>query len=91
MVVSTGNGSVNQFVGRDGNNYNNSPVFGKVEEEETDITIIELNENSAPKDLMNEIIRLRATLFSKDEEIKKLKRDLSDKKKEIKGLKGVKK
>lgn len=91
MVVSTGNGSVNQFVGRDGNNYNNSPVFGKVEEEETDITIIELNENSAPKDLMNEIIRLRATLFSKDEEIKKLKRDLSDKKKELRGLKGAKK
>lgn len=91
MVISTQNGSVNQYVGRDGSNYNNSPVFGKVEEEETDINIIELNENSAPKDLMNEIYRLRATLFSKDEEIKKLKRDLSNKKKELKELKGMKK
>lgn len=91
MVVNTQNGSVNQYVGRDGNNYNNSPVFGKVEEEEADINIIELNEDSAPKDLMNEIYRLRAMLFSKDEEIKKLKRDLSDKKKELKGLKGTKK
>lgn len=90
MIVNTQSGSVNQYVGRDGSNYNNSPVFGKVEEEGTDINIIELKENSAPKDLMNEIYRLRATLFSKDEEIKKLKRDLADKKKEIKELKGKK-
>ena len=89
MVVNTQNGSVNQYVGGDGNNYNNSPVFGKVEEEETDINIIELSENSAPEDLMNEIYRLRATLFSKDEEIKKLKRGLTDKKKEIKTLKSI--
>ncbi len=93
MVVNTQNGSVNQYVGRDGNNYNNSPMFGESTEEteKTDITIIELNENSDPKDLMREIHRLKALLFDREQEIKKLKRDLSDKKKEIKGLKGAKK
>lgn len=92
MVVNTQNGSVNQYVGRDGNNYNNSPMFGEVAEEteETNISIIELNENSDSKDLMREIHRLKALLFDQEQEIKKLKRDLSDKKKELKGLKRAK-
>ncbi len=89
MVVNTQNGSVNQYVGRDGNNYSNSPIFGEVVEE-ADINILELNENSDPKDLMREIHRLKALLFDREQEIQKLKRDLSDKKKEIKGLKGKK-
>lgn len=92
MVVNTQNGSVNQYVGRDGNNYNNSPMSGEVAEEteETNISIIELNENSDSKDLMREIHRLKALLFDQEQEIKKLKRDLSDKKKELKGLKRAK-
>lgn len=93
MVVSTQNGSVNQYVGRDGSNYNNSPIFGEVveETEEAEINIIELSENSNPKDLMREIHRLKALLFDREQEILKLKRDLSDKKKELKGLKAAKK
>lgn len=93
MVVNTQNGSVNQYVGRDGSNYNNSPIFGEVveETEEADINIIELSESSDPKDLMREIHRLKALLFDREQEIQKLKRDLSDKKKELKGLKGEKK
>lgn len=86
MVVNTQNGSVYQYVGRDGSNYNNSPVLGKVEED-ADITVIELNENSDPRDLMREIHRLKALLFDREQEIQKLKRDLSGKKKEIKTLK----
>lgn len=91
MIINTHSGGINQYVGRDGNNYNNSPVFGKVNEEDKDITIVELNENSDPKDLMREIHLLKALLFDREQEIQKLKRDLSDNKKEIKGLKGTKK
>lgn len=92
MVVNTQNGSVNQYVGGDGNTYNNSPIFGETvkETEDVDLTIVELNENSDPKDLMREIHRLKALLFDREQEIQKLKRDLADKKKEIKGLKGKK-
>lgn len=86
MVVSTQNGGVNQFVGRDGKNYNNC-VLPTEQIEETDVTVIELNENSDPKDLMREIHRLKALVFDRDEEIKKLKRDLADKKKENRTLK----
>lgn len=86
MVVNTQNGNVNQYVGGNGSNYNNSPVLGGVEED-ADITVIELNENSDPKDLMREIHRLKALLFDREQEIQKLKRDLSNKKKELKGKK----
>ena len=93
MIVNTQNGGVSQYVGRDGSIYNHSLVFGETDEktDETDITIIELNENSDPKDLMKEIHRLKALLFDREQEIRKLKRDLSDKKKELRGLKGAKK
>lgn len=89
MVVSTQNGGVNQFVGGDGNTYNNSPIFGETvkETEDVDLTIVELNENSNPKDLMREIHRLKALLFDREQEIQKLKRDLADKKKENRTLK----
>lgn len=89
MVVNTQNGSVNQYVGGDGNTYNNSPMFGEMvkETEDVDLTIVELNENSDPKDLMREIHRLKALLFDREQEIQKLKRDLSGKNKEIKALK----
>lgn len=86
MVVNTQNGGVNQFVGRDGKNYNNC-VLPTGQIEETDVTVIELNENSDPKDLMREIHRLKALVFDRDEEFKKLKRDLADKKKENRTLK----
>lgn len=86
MVVNTQNGSVNQYVGGNGSNYNNSPILGKVEED-ADITVIELNENSDPKDLMREIHRLKALLFDREQEIQKLKRDLANKKKELKAKK----
>lgn len=86
MVVSTQNGSVNQYVGGNGSNYNNSPILGKVEED-ADITVIELYENSDPKDLMREIHRLKALLFDREQEIRKLKRDLVNKKKELKAKK----
>ena len=92
MVVNTQNGGINQYVGRDGRNYNNSPIFGEVvEETEENVNITELNESSDPKNLMKEIHRLKALLFDREQEIQKLKRDLADKKKEIKGLKGTKK
>lgn len=89
MVVNTQNGSVNQYVGGDGNTYNNSPMFGEMvkETEDLDLTIVELNENSDPKDLMREIHRLKALLFDREQEIQKLKRDLSGKNKELKTLK----
>lgn len=89
MVVNTQNGSVNQYVGGDGNTYNNSPIFGETvkETEDVDLTIVELNENSDPKDLMREIHRLKALLFDREQEIQKLKRDLADKKKENRTLK----
>lgn len=92
MVVNTQNGSVNQYVGGDVNTYNNSPIFGEMvkETEDVDLTIVELNENSDPKALMREIHRLKALLFDREQEILKLKRDLSDKKKELRGLKGKK-
>lgn len=90
MVVNTQNGSVNQYVGGNGSNYNNSPALGEVEED-ANITVIELNENSDPKDLMREIHRLKALLFDREQEIQKLKRDLANKKKELKGSKGAKK
>lgn len=86
MVVNTQNGSVNQYVGGNGSNYNNSPVLGGVEED-ANITVIELNEKSDPKDLMREIHRLKALLFDREQEIQKLKRDLSNKKKELKAKK----
>lgn len=93
MTVNTQNSSITQ-ISRDGNIYNNSPIFGnpvkETDEAETDINIIELNENSDPKDLMREIHRLKALLFDREQEIQKLKRDLADKKKELKGLKGKK-
>lgn len=86
MVVNTQTGSVNQYVGRDGSNYNNSPMV--VEKlEEIDEPIVELSVDSNPKDLLNEIQRLRAMLFSKDEEIKRLKKTISANKKELKTLK----
>lgn len=93
MVVNAQNGSVNQYVGGDGNTYNNSPIFGETvkETEDVDLTIVELNENSDPMDLMREIHRLKALLFDREQEIQKLKRDLSDKKKELRGLKGAQK
>lgn len=86
MVLNTQNGSVNQYVGGNGRNYNNSPIFGEVEED-TNVTVIELNENSDPKDLMREIHRLKALLFDREQEIQKLKRDLVNKKKELKAKK----
>lgn len=86
MIEDTPKGGVNQYVGRDGNNYNNSPTFAE-NIDEIDKQIVELTVNSAPKDLMSEIHRLKALLFDRDEEIKKLKSDIEKKKKEIKALK----
>lgn len=60
--------------------YNNSFVMeesaGEVEE-----TIVEVNENSTPKDLIKEIHRLKAMLFDRDEQIRLLKEKLSQSKK----------
>lgn len=61
----------NQFVGRDGNNYNESIVIN--EDGEKEDVFIELTEMSDPKDLMREIHRLKAIIFDRDEEIKRLK------------------
>lgn len=83
MVIDPSIG-ISQYVGRDGNNYNNSIVEDKIDNDKDEIVLVELNEQSPPKELMTEIFRLKALLFDRDEEIKKIKTELSALRKTIK-------
>lgn len=62
MALGVQTPGVSQFVGGNGSNYNNSPMLkesvGRVDE-----TVVELTVNSDPKELMNEIHRLKALFF----------------------------
>lgn len=82
VVCSSSSGNIS-YVNRDGTQQvansgsiiaNNPMLSGQYTEVEE--TYIELTINSDPKDLMAEIHRLRSMLFSKDEEIKRLKEKL---------------
>ncbi len=68
----TDNGGNNQYTSGGSSNYNNSPMLA-VQSTEIDEAFVDLTVNSTPKELMDEIHRLRSMLFSKDEEIKRLK------------------
>ena len=80
MVITQHPGTVYQYTSQGGDNYNHSLVMPLQTDE---VEIVELNENSSPKDLMKEIHRLKALLFDKDEELKKVKRELVETKKKL--------
>lgn len=86
MVITQRDGIVYQSTNQGGDNYNHSLVMPQ-QTDEIDVEIVELNENSSPKDLMSEIHRLKALLFDRDEEIKKVKNELAKAKKQLKAKK----
>ncbi len=86
MVTTQQPGSVYQYTNQGGDNYNHSLVMPQ-QVDEFEVEMVELNENSSPKDLMKEIHRLKALLFDKEEELKKVKKELVETKKKLKAQK----
>lgn len=80
-MLASDHGGVNQFIGHDGNIYNNSSVMTEKVSED----IVEVNAGR----IGMEVYRLKAMIFDRDEEIKELKRQLAEKDNELKTLQGM--